>query len=124
MVTKANPNVVPLCDILLVLLIIFMIISPMVQAGVDVWLPNPGRDSGKPVVVSIEKNGMVTVNRESFSDLAVFQKWLEGYYGSRQDKTIFVHPDKDVVYKDVVKTLDIIKGAGVDRVCMMPGEER
>ena len=124
MVTKANPNVVPLCDILLVLLIIFMIISPMVQAGVDVRLPNPGRDSGRPVVVSIEKNGTVTVNRESFSDLAVFQKWLEGYYGSRQDKTIFVHSDKDVIYKDVVKTLDIIKGAGVERVCLMPGEER
>jgi len=100
-----------------------MVISPLVQAGVDVRLPNPGPDPGKPVVVSIEKNGTVAVNREVFANLAVFGKWLAGYYGSRQDKTIFVHSDKDVLYKDVVKTIDVIKGAGVDRVCMMPGEE-
>jgi biopolymer transport protein TolR len=122
MVTKASPNVVPLCDILLVLLIIFMIISPMAQAGVDIRLPITVEKPppGKPIVLTIEKEGLITVNKDEFRDLELLEKWLAGVYRYRSDKTIFVQSHKHVLYKYVVKVIDLIKGVGVDNVCLMP----
>ena len=125
MVTKASPNVVPLCDILLVLLIIFMVITPMVQAGVDVRLPGPGpQPPDKPIVLTIEKDGLITVNKEEFRDPEILEKWLAEIYRTKSDKTIFVQSHKHVVYKNVVKVIDLIKGAGVDNVCLMPQEKQ
>jgi biopolymer transport protein TolR len=123
MVTKASPNVVPLCDILLVLLIIFMVITPMVQAGVDIRLPERGPnppDKRKPIILTIEKEGLIFVNKEEFSDLEILGKWLAELYRYKSDKTIFVQSHKHVLYKYVVKVIDLTKGAGVDNVCLMP----
>ncbi|MGD2085474.1 MAG: biopolymer transporter ExbD [Candidatus Aminicenantes bacterium] len=123
MVTKASPNVVPLCDILLVLLIIFMVITPMVQAGVDIRLPvaeGPPPPPGKPIVLTIEKEGLITVNKDEFRDLELLEKWLADVYRYRSDKTIFVQSHKHVLYKYVVKVIDLVKGVGVDNVCLMP----
>jgi len=125
MVTKTNPNVVPLCDILLVLLIIFMVITPMVQAGVDVKLPETGPPPpGKPIVLTIEKEGLITVNKDEFRDLELLEKWLAEIYRYRSDKTIFVQSHKQVLYKYVVKVIDLIKGAGVDNLCLMPQQKQ
>lgn len=124
MVTKSSPNVIPLCDILLVLLIIFMVITPMVQAGVDIHLPETGPrpPTDTPIVLSIEKEGLITVNREKFNDLEVLGKWLTDIYRYRSEKTLFLQSHKDVLYKYVVKVIDLTKGAGVDNVCLMPGQ--
>jgi len=125
MVTKASPNVVPLCDILLVLLIIFMVITPMVQAGVDIRLPDtegPNPPQITPIVLTIEKEGLISVNRDEFRDLEILGKWLVEVYQYRSNKTIFVKSNKHVVYKYVVKVIDLIKGAGVDNVCLIPRE--
>ena len=125
MVTKASPNVVPLCDILLVLLIIFMVITPMVQAGVDVKLPEPGPElRGKPIVLTIEKEGLITVNKDEFRDLELLEKWLTDLYRTRIDSTIFVQSHKHVLYKYVVKVIDLVKGVGVDNVCLMPQKKQ
>ena len=122
MVTKASPNVVPLCDILLVLLIIFMVITPMVQAGVDIKLPITVTEPppGKPIVLTIEKEGLITVNKDEFRDLEILEKWLADVYRYRSDKTIFVQSHKHVLYKYVVKVIDLVKGVGVENVCLMP----
>jgi len=120
MVTKANPNVVPLCDILLVLLIIFMVITPMVQAGVDIKLPAGDGPREGPIVLTIEKNGFVTVNKEQFTDLELLEKRLTDLYRTRIDSTIFVQSHKHVLYKNVVKVIDLVKGVGVDNVCLIP----
>lgn len=123
MVTKASPNVVPLCDILLVLLIIFMIITPMVQSGVDIRLPAGSGPRERPIVLTIDKDGLITVNKEKFTDLVLLERWLTDLYRSRTDSTIFVQSHKHVVYKYVVKVIDLIKGAGVDNVCLMPQQK-
>ena len=122
MVTKASPNVVPLCDILLVLLIIFMVITPMVQAGVDIKLPvtEGPPPPGKPIVLTIENEGLINVNRKEFTDLELLGKWLASVYQTRPDSTIFVQARKNVLYKYVVKVIDLVKGVGVDNVCLMP----
>jgi biopolymer transport protein TolR len=122
MVTKASPNVVPLCDILLVLLIIFMVITPMVQAGVDVMLPAGNGPRGGPIVLTIQKDGFITVNNEKFTDLELLEKWLTDLYRTRNDSTIFVQSHKHVLYKNVVKVIDLVKGVGVENVCLMPQE--
>jgi biopolymer transport protein ExbD len=122
MVTKASPNVVPLCDILLVLLIIFMVITPMVQAGVDVMLPAGSGYQERPIVLTIQKDGFITVNNEKFIDLELLGKRLTDLYRTRNDSTIFVQSHEHVLYKNVVKVLDLVKGVGVENVCLMPRE--
>jgi biopolymer transport protein TolR len=124
MVTKASPNVVPLCDILLVLLIIFMVITPMVQAGVDIRLPAGSGPQERPIVLTIDKDGLITVNKEKFTELVLLERWLTDLYRSRTDSTIFVQSHKHVLYKYVVKVIDLIKGAGVDNVCLMPQQKQ
>ena len=121
MVTKASPNVVPLCDILLVLLIIFMVITPMVQAGVDVKLP-AGVESDNNIIhdATIQKNSVITVNKEKFTDLELLEIWLTDLYRTRIDSTIFVQSHEHVLYKNVVKVIDLVKGVGVDNICLMP----
>jgi biopolymer transport protein ExbD len=117
---KSNPNVVPLCDILLVLLIIFMVITPMTQVGMDVRVPDLGREEGGPVVLTIERDGVIIVNNETFYTLEALEKRLTEIYKYRSEKVIFVQAHETVAYKDVVKVMDVAKGAGVETICVMP----
>jgi biopolymer transport protein ExbD len=97
----------------------------MVQAGVDVRLPEPGpQPPDKPIVLTIEKEGLINVNKEEFTDLDVLGKWLADIYQTRPDRTIFVKAHQDILYKYVVKVIDLVKGIGVDNVCLMPREKQ
>ena len=89
--SRAEPNVVPLCDILLVLIIIFMVITPMVQKGIDVKLPETTAESGGTpqglIVLTLKKDMSVMINQESIS-LELLPSRLQTIYSTRQDKTI------------------------------------
>jgi biopolymer transport protein ExbD len=124
MATRAEPNVVPLCDVLLVLLIIFMVITPIVQKGIDVKLPETSADTsgGMPtglIVLTMKKDTTVLINQQEVG-LNVLQDELRRIYSARQDKTIFIRADAKLPYSRVMEMIDIAKGAGVEVLGIIP----
>jgi len=123
--SHAEPNVVPLCDVLLVLLIIFMVITPIVQKGVDVQLPEMlPPDTKEPpninvIVLTVKKGNIVMINQQPV-ELQALQEQLRQIYAPRQDKTIFVKADSKLSFSKVMEVIDIAKGAGVEKLGIIP----
>ena len=122
---KAEPNVVPLCDVLLVLLIIFMVITPMVQLGIDVKLPEVQASDSKTgqdpnvIVLTVKKNDQVEIQRNPL-ELRLLLEELRRLYAARQDKTIFIRAEAKVPFSKVIEVMDICKGAGVETLAIIP----
>jgi biopolymer transport protein TolR len=123
---KSEPNVVPLCDILLVLLIIFMVITPVMQKGIDVKLPETqtageggGAQDNRGIVLTLESDQTVKINQDPV-DLNLLENTLRDLYQTRTDKTIFIRADEGLYYKDVLRIIDIAKGAGIEVLGVIP----
>jgi biopolymer transport protein TolR len=122
----AEMNVVPLIDILLVLLIIFMVITPLTPKGLDTLVPQPNPNQqqnqeleNKTVVVQVLMQGRVCCLLKINQEDATWDglgKRLEDIFKDRADKIAFVKGDSDVLFQEVARAIDIMRGAGIDKV--------
>ena len=118
----AEINVVPLVDVMLVLLIIFMVAAPMMTQGMQVNLPkavNARNVSAKPIYVTVpvtfEKDRRVQIGDDSISIDALEERVKQALLQST-DKSLFVRGDGDVAFKDIVYVFDRLKSAGIEKV--------
>lgn len=115
-------NVTPFVDVMLVLLIIFMVTSPMLIAGVNVDLPEtsdtPITGNDEPLAVSIDKHGNVYIQDTKISNNELIPK-LQAITKEKKDTRIFVRGDKNVDYGKVMNTVTAINSAGFSKVALI-----
>jgi biopolymer transport protein ExbD len=115
----------PMIDILLVLLIIFMVITPLTPHGLEALAPEPPDKKNQPppdqdrtVVIVIDKDKSMHINNED-TDMDKLGPRLEQIFKTRAERVVFVKGDPDLEYQTVARAIDVAKGAQIDKVGLM-----
>lgn len=124
-----EPNVVPMIDILLVLLIIFMAALPSMRRAIDIQLPDPtpstvpANQQSNQIVLEVLPGGQYSINTEKV-DKGNLGPRLKEIYDPRPEKIIFVKGHPDVTYQDVIDAMDIARGSGVKVIGVPPKDTK
>jgi biopolymer transport protein ExbD len=123
---KSDINMTPMIDVLLVLIIIFMVITPLTPKGLEALVPQPPPPGTPPsaadqrtVVITINKDHTMLINTEPTTEQALGQR-LEEIFKTRAERVVFVKGDPDLEYSYVARAIDIAHGAQIDKVGLMP----
>jgi biopolymer transport protein TolR len=117
----AEINVVPLVDVVLVLLIIFMVTAPLMLRGIDIDLPKSSVNTIKPedrVVVTVARDRAVYLDKERIARVMLDGR-LSKLARDKPEVTLYLRADRDVPYGAVVEVMDAVKRAGIDRLGMV-----
>jgi len=121
----AAPNVIPMADIMLVLLIIFMVITPMLQKGVSVDMASaenaekmPAADKDDAIIIAVTRDGGLFIGNTKVQ-LEDIKGQVKDQLSNQLDKTVFVRSDARAKYGDVVKAVDEVRSAGVDNLGLL-----
>ena len=121
---KADINMTPMIDVLLVLIIIFMVITPLTPKGLEALVPQPAPPNQKSdadqrtVVIDIHKDKSMMINTEATDENKLGPR-LEEIFKTRAERVVFVKGDPDLELQTVAKVIDIAKGVVVDKVGFM-----
>jgi biopolymer transport protein TolR len=122
----ADINVTPMADIMIVLLIIFMVITPMLQKGVDVKLPIAGntkerKDESKSITVAVRKDAVVFLGSAKIENRADLVPQLKERLDELPEgsKMIYLKADRELEYSEVMKVMDLCREAGVEEVALI-----
>ena len=123
---RADINVTPFIDILLVLLVIFMTISPNERTGLNAAIPQPPppgpeQPQENVIVLSMDRNGIIRINQDEVEPSSLIGR-LQDIFKTRNDRTIFVQADDELLFNDVAQLIDAAKGAGVNRIGLMTAQ--
>jgi biopolymer transport protein ExbD len=121
----AAPNVIPMADIMLVLLIIFMVVTPMLQKGVSVDMAKVNNaedmqnaDKDDAIILAVQRDGSLYLGSKKVQ-LSEITTAVKDQIANRLDKTVFVRSDARAKYGDVVKAVDEVRSAGVDNLGLL-----
>jgi biopolymer transport protein TolR len=129
--SKAEPNVVPLCDILLVLLIIFMVVTPLIKGGVNVSLPEAAHTMSEPepgnmITVTLKEDGSVFLDGDEVTKLDLLPNMIEDKIEEKkqEEKTkVLLKADENIPYGKVTAIMDEIRRAQIEIVGLVTSEK-
>ena len=125
---KSEINVTPLVDVMLVLLIIMMLITPMLNQGVAMRLPEATNSVDKPTtqdntVIAISKDGAVYLNAKPVSEAELPAKINEALE-NKKEKSVFIKADEEAAYSAIMSTMDQLRQAGVEDIGLITEHRR
>src|SRR5271157_1463721 len=119
---RAEINMTPMIDVLLVLIIIFMLIAPVTPLGLRAQVPQPPApgpsEPAHEIVVTVRNDGTVLLNQEAL-DLARLEERLVRLYRKGPNAVLFIRGERQLQFGSIAGVIDLARGAGVDRIALM-----